>query len=79
MHEHAAAAANRQLGAGVHEPCQAPSQAHCCQTHASCSAPGLSSAVQQANGWTAGCLPTKRASETLLSHLVALDPPPPKA
>jgi hypothetical protein len=77
-HGHGANAAS-QGRESVNEPCQTPSQAHCCEAMATCSTIGVGSHVCPARGEIPDSSMIDSATGTLLTRFIAPETPPPKA
>jgi hypothetical protein len=76
---HGPHAASKEVGDRVSEPCQTPSQPHCCEAMATCSTLGVGSQVCPSRYDVAHGSVIDHATGTLLTRFVAPDTPPPKA
>lgn len=76
---HGPHAVSREAGGRVNEPCQTPSQPHCCEAMATCSTVGIGSQVYPSRHYVARASVIDRATGSLLTRFIAPETPPPKA
>jgi hypothetical protein len=76
---HGSHATSNDASDRISEPCQTPSQPHCCEAMATCSTVGVGSQACPSRHDVTHASVIDRATGTLLTRFVAPDTPPPKA